>query len=128
MVAAVTNLPRMGRLRRVAVDRRARTTAAAPSETWDALPSPRKEGKKCEIRWWLKWECTSVSDAILLERRLDLGQALRRNAVPDPIILIHQYLLHLLRLGVDPLCEDGYNLVLKLARLVGCCGFLEGLC
>jgi hypothetical protein len=38
MVAAVTNLPRMGRLRRFATERRARTTAAAPSETWDALP------------------------------------------------------------------------------------------
>ena len=45
MVAAVTNLPRMGRLRRFAVDRRARTTAAAPSETWDALPSLREEGR-----------------------------------------------------------------------------------
>ena len=76
----------------------------------------------------VNWERTSVSNAILLECRLDLRQALRRDAVPDPIILIHKYLLHLLRLGVDPLCEDGYNLIFELARLVGCCGFLEGLC
>ena len=76
----------------------------------------------------VSWERTSVSNAILLERRLDLRQALRRNAVPDPIILIHQYLLHLLRLGVDPLCEDGDDLVFEFSRLVGSCGFLEGLC
>ena len=77
---------------------------------------------------WREWEPTSVSDAILLECRLDLGHALRRDAVPNPIILTHQYLLHLLRLGVDPLCEDGYDLVFELARLVGSCGFLEGFC
>jgi len=70
---------------------------------------------------------TSVSGTVLLERWLNLGQALRRDAVPDPIILIHQYFLDLLGLGVDPLCYDGDNLVLELARLVGCCGFLEGL-
>lgn len=38
ITAAVTNFPTMGSFSLFAMERLARSTAAAPSETWDALP------------------------------------------------------------------------------------------
>ena len=42
-VAAETNLPSMGRPRRLATERRASRTAAAPSDTCEAFPRKQRE-------------------------------------------------------------------------------------
>jgi len=47
---AATNLVRMGKFRRCATERRARRTAAAPSETYDALPKGSIVLVKVKIR------------------------------------------------------------------------------
>ena len=46
---AVTNLPMIGKLRRFATLRRVRRTAAAPSDTWDALPRVKTHHQYTEI-------------------------------------------------------------------------------
>lgn len=56
IVAAATNLPRIGRPRRLATEWRASRTAAAPSDTCDAFPE--KQGiKSCWI--WIMEKLTT---------------------------------------------------------------------
>lgn len=68
-----------------------------------------------------------MGDTVLREGGLELGEALRSDAVPDAIILVHNDGRLLLRLGVGPLDGNGDDLISELARLVGSSSLLEGL-
>ena len=112
MTDEVTNLPRMGRPRRLAVDRLVRRTAAAPSETWDALPARgdkvsdgyrHRNQRECEEKGrWLderrteegatQEETTHQQVCGLLECWLQLGQTLPRNTIPNTVIRVYQSL------------------------------------
>jgi len=68
---------------------------------------------------------TSMSRSVLLERRLELSEALLRHTVPNTIIAVHEDFHLLLRLGVNDLGADGNDLLDELAGLLGCSGLLE---